>query len=78
MLRLPTEDLPSKEAVLAWIEESKQKVISQAGMEVTPLAVASVYHGLFYSHLFDSSDRRNADFLPFERIKAGARLPRKL
>jgi hypothetical protein len=78
ILRFPLENMPTKEAVVAWIEETRSTVASKAEHERTPFAVGMTQYGMFDSKIFDSSDLNQAKFLPMERIKAGARLPKKM
>lgn len=78
ILHLPFEGLPSKDDVLAWISESRKTVISQAGMERTLFSVAATQYGLLYTHIFDSAGLERPEFLPLERIRTGARLPRNM
>lgn len=75
IFRFPLESLPSKEAVMSWIDEQKRTVKIQAGMETTPFAVAATQYGLLCSHIFDSRNLRRSEFLPLERLQLGARLP---
>jgi hypothetical protein len=78
MLRFPLEDIPSKDAVVAWIEETRKTVASKAELERTPFSVGAAQYGLFDSEIFDSSNLNRPEFLPVERIKAGANLPKKM
>lgn len=78
ILRFPREDIPSKDSVVTWIEETEKTVSSMAGLERAPFAVGATQHGLFDSKIFDSSNLDRPDFLPMERIKAGNKLPKKM
>ena len=78
VLRFPSEEMPAKDAVEAWIEKERQVVTTKAGFERGPFNAASAQYGLYYSHVFNNRDLPDADFLPLERIKAGARLPKKM
>lgn len=78
ILRLPREEIPSKEAVLAWIEEAKKTVTTKAGLERTPFAVAASQYGLYYSKIFDPRGLNRLDFIPTERLRAGAKLPKNM
>ncbi|KAH8888030.1 alpha/beta-hydrolase [Thozetella sp. PMI_491] len=78
ILRFPLEDMPSKEAVAAWVKEARQTVTTRAGLERTPLAVAAAQYGQFDELFFDNRNLNRPEFLPMERIKAGAKLPKKM
>ncbi|KAF2871075.1 Alpha/Beta hydrolase protein [Massariosphaeria phaeospora] len=78
ILRFPLDTLPSKEAVVAWIDESRKEVTSQADMDRGAFAAAAAQYGLYYSHLFDNRSLKRPEFLPLLRIKAGAKLPPKI
>lgn len=78
ILRFPREDIPSKDAVVAWIKETRKTVTSRAELERTPFAVGAAQYGIFDSGIFDNSSLNRPEFLPMERIKAGAKLPKKM
>lgn len=78
VLRFAPEDIPSKQDVEAWIENAKKTITTKAGFERTRFSVGSAQHGIFYSQIFDSSNLNRPDFLPIERLKAGARLPQNM
>jgi hypothetical protein len=78
ILRFPLEDIPSKDAVVAWIEETRKTVTSKAELERTSFSVGAAQYGLFDSEIFDSSNLNRPEFLPMVRIKAGANLPKKI
>lgn len=78
ILRMALEEMPSKTSVLDWIEETKNKVTTKAGFERTPFAAAASQHGLYYSKIFDPKGLDRSDFIPTERLRAGARLPKKM
>lgn len=78
VLRLPLEDMPSKAAVVTWIEEERKKITTKAGFERGPFNAASAQYGLFYSNIFDNKALRQPNFSPLERIKAGAKLPKNM
>ncbi|WZH48274.1 Alpha/Beta hydrolase protein [Fusarium acuminatum] len=77
ILRMPLEEFPSKEDILAWIEEKRKVPETRAGFERTPYAAAAAQRGLFASHLLDNKGLNSAEFRPIKRIEAGARLPKK-
>ncbi|KAH7324216.1 Alpha/Beta hydrolase protein [Stachybotrys elegans] len=78
VLRVPKEQMPSKEEVMAWIEEKRATVTAKAGFERGVFNAASAQYGLYYSHVFNHRHLPDHDFLPMERIKSGARLPKKI
>lgn len=78
VIRFPLEQMPSKEEVLAWIEEKGRTVTTKAGFERAAFNAASAQYGLFYSHVFNPRHLPDHDFLPMERLKSGARLPKKM
>lgn len=78
ILRFNVEELPAKETVLDWIEQTRKTVQSRAGWERTKFAVAATQYGLFYSKIFDSNGTDSADLIPIERLRSGARLPKKM
>lgn len=78
ILRFPLKDMPSKDVVLASVDEARKTVTSKAELERTPFAVGATQYGLFDSKIFDSSSVNRPDFLPIERIRAGSKLPKKL
>jgi len=78
ILRFPREDIPSKDAVVAWIKETRKTIASKAELERTLFSVGAAQYGLFDSEIFDSSKLNRPEFLPMERIKAGANLPKKM
>jgi acetyl esterase/lipase len=78
ILRMPREEMPSKTSVLDWIEETKGTMTTKAGFELTPFAAASVQHGVYYSKIFDPRGLNELKFIPTERLRAGARLPKKM
>lgn len=78
VLRVPLEEMPSREEVLTWIEDKRQTVSTKAGFERGPFNAASAQYGLYYSHVFNHRHLPDHDFLPMERIKSGARLPKKM
>jgi pimeloyl-ACP methyl ester carboxylesterase len=78
VLRFPREDIPSKDATIAWIEEARKTITTKAGAERTPFCVSATQNGLFYSTIFDSSNLNRLEFEPLKRIKSGAKLPRKM
>jgi len=78
ILRFPFKDIPSKDAVVASIEEARKTITSKAELERAPFAVGATQHGIFDAKIFDSSGLDRPDFVPMERIKSGARLPRKM
>ena len=78
ILRFPREDIPSKEAVVAWIKETRKTVASRAELERPPFAVGAAQYGIFYSEIFDNRNLNQPEFLPIERIKACANLPKKM
>lgn len=78
ILHMAREEMPSKAAVLSWIEETKKTVATKAGFERTPFAAAAAQHGLYYSKIFDPKGLNRPDFVPTERLRAGARLPKKM
>lgn len=51
ILRFPREDIPSKDSVVTWIEETEKTVSSMAGLERAPFAVGATQHGLFDSKI---------------------------
>lgn len=78
VLRIPLDQMPSKEEVLAWIEDKRRTVTTKAGFERGAFNAASAQYGLFYSHVFNHLQLPDHDFLPMERIKSGGRLPKKM
>ncbi|KAL6890093.1 Alpha/Beta hydrolase protein [Trichoderma evansii] len=78
IMRMTREELPSKNSVLGWIEETKNIVATKAGFERTPFVTAAAQHGLYYSKIFDPSGLNRSEFIPTERLRAGARLPKKI
>lgn len=78
IMRMAREELPSKSSVLGWIEETKNTVTTKAGFERTPFAAAAAQYGLYYSKIFDPSGFNRPEFIPTERLRAGARLPKKM
>jgi hypothetical protein len=78
ILRFPLKDIPSKNVVVTSIDEARKTVTSKAELERTPFAVGATQYGLFNSEIFDSSNLNRTDFLPMERIRAGAKLPKKM
>ncbi|KAL2211228.1 alpha/beta-hydrolase [Sarocladium strictum] len=78
VLRVPLEEMPSKEEVLTWIDEKRQTISTKAGFERGPFNAAATQYGLYYSHVFNHRRLPDRDFLPMERIKSGARLPKKI
>lgn len=78
IMRTPVEDLPPKEAVLSWIEDSRKMVVSKAGWERGPYAVAAAQYGVFYTKIFDHLGLDRIEHSPLKRLAAGARLPQKV
>lgn len=78
ILRVAREEMPSRTSVLDWIEKTKYSVATKAGFERTPFAVAASQYGVYYSKIFDPSGLNRLEFIPTERLRAGARLPRKM
>lgn len=78
VLRFPAADIPSKQEILAWVDDAKKTITTRAGFERTLLSVGAAQHGLFYDHIFDSSSLNRPDFIPTERLRAGARLPKNM
>ena len=79
LFNVPLEEMKTAEEVRAWIEDAKKSVVSRAGHERGDYALAATQHGMFYSHIFDSANLgRREEFLPLERIRGGARLPKHM
>lgn len=78
ILRFPLADIPKKESIISWIEEARKTVVSKAELERTPYAVGAAQYGLFDSMVFDSRPLNSHEFLPMERIKSGAKLPKNM
>ncbi|CAH0053665.1 unnamed protein product [Clonostachys solani] len=78
ILRFKVEELPSKDSVVSWIEEARKTTTSKAGWDRTKLAVSAAQNGIFDSQIFDNLGLDLPDFLPLERIKRGAKLPKKV
>ncbi|GFP57137.1 probable carboxylesterase M8 [Trichoderma asperellum] len=78
ILRMAREEMPSKTSVLDWIEEKKSTVTTKAGFERTPFAAAAAQYGLYHSKIFDPRGLNRPEFIPIERLRAGARLPKKM
>lgn len=78
ILRVAREEMPTKTSVLDWIEETKYTVATKAGFERTPFAVAASQYGIYYSKIFDPRGLNRLEFIPTERLRAGARLPKKM
>ncbi|KAK8098695.1 Alpha/Beta hydrolase protein [Apiospora kogelbergensis] len=79
ILRFPQDQILSREVAAAWIEETRKAgVTTKAGAERTPFCVAAAQHGIFYSLVIDNAKLMRPEFLPLERLKAGARLPKKV
>lgn len=75
LMGVPADRLPSAAATRAWIADARPVVRSRAGLELTPLALAAVRHGLLYRELYDNSGANDPAFNPIERLRAGAVLP---
>jgi len=74
ILRLKSEDMPSKEDVLTWIEEKRSDIHSRDDFSRIPYVVAACHHGIFSSHIFDHKGPYQPSLYPLERIQAGERL----
>ena len=74
VLRFAPEDMPSEEAGLAFIKESRKAVTTKAGFERTPFCVSIAQNG-HWGEVLDPHNLRLDSFLPMERMKAGAKLP---
>ncbi|KAF4983800.1 hypothetical protein FZEAL_884 [Fusarium zealandicum] len=78
VLRFPTQDIPSKQDTLAWIEEKRREPHTRDGFERSPFAVAACHHGIFMSDLFDNKNLNRSEFNPLERLEAGETLPKNI
>lgn len=78
VLRVPLESMPSVEETKSWIERNKTITTLKAGHERSPYNAATTQYGLFYDHVFNPQKVDDHDLLPLERIKSGARVPRRL
>lgn len=79
ILRFPEEEIPSKEEAMAWVAQQRKTVASKGGFEVTPYAVALAQHGLFASEMLEHGNvKLQPDHLPFERLKAGTKMPKNV
>lgn len=78
IFRFPREEILPREVVEAWVEQHRRTVRTEAGLELTPYAVALTQHGVFNSLVFDPQNLQSPEFAPLERIRAGARLPKKM
>lgn len=78
VLRVAAEQIPSKEDTVAWIEEKRTTVTTKDGFERISFCVGSCQHGLFASKVLDNRNLHRPEFFPLDRIKAGAKLPKKV
>ncbi|CAM1503499.1 Fc.00g010900.m01.CDS01 [Cosmosporella sp. VM-42] len=78
VLQCPSEDMPSREDTVAWIEEKRKVITTKDGFERTPFCIAACQYGLLMSKVLDNKKTDLAPFLPLERIKSGAKLPSKV
>ncbi|KAK8005732.1 hypothetical protein PG990_011769 [Apiospora arundinis] len=79
VLRFPPDQILSREEAAAWIEETRRAgVTTKAGAERTPFCVAATQHGIFYSMVIDNAKLMRPEFLPLERLRAGAKLPKNV
>ncbi|VUC28419.1 unnamed protein product [Clonostachys rosea] len=78
ILRFDVDELPSKDSVVSWIEETRKAATSKAGWDRTKWAVSAAQNGIFYSQIFDNLGLNRPEFFPLERIRRGAKLPKKV
>jgi len=77
VLRFPLEGMASREDALSWVEGKRKTVASKGGFEITPFVVALTQNGLFAQEMLEHDGvKLQAEHLPLERLKAGARLPK--
>jgi len=77
-LRIPREQMPSKEDSLAWVAESQKTITSKEGWERAPYCVALTTYGLIYDKMIDPKGLDDPATLPLKRIEAGAKLPKNV
>lgn len=78
IIHYPDDQIPPKDAVVSWIEETRKTTTSKAGPERVPYIVGASYYGIFYDLILDNKKYNNPSFSPFDRIKAGGKLPAKV
>lgn len=79
VLRFPADEIPSKEASLAWVKERRNVIASKGGFEITPYAVGLCQHGEFFAQMLEYGDAHvTAEQLPIERVRSGEKLPKNV